>query len=535
MKKYFFTLIIICFLYSCNEDFLDVVPGNQLSDATFWKTKEDADMALVGCYKNWDAWSTYLWLDAASDNLFAQHYDFYEIAGSTWRSTSGVGWEFWFDGDMGDWTNGGSWFSYTKIRKYNNFLTNIEKADMDQTTKEIYKAEVRFLRAFDYFTKTQLWGDMPLVTELIPSNSILDRTPVAEVQKFIIDEMEAISQILPIQNNIQSGGHITAGAALALKARLELYTGKYDLAMIDAKKVIDMTCYELNPDYQGMFQPGNATTCKEAILTINYIDNYVNNTFILQMLLPASYGGYSGLGATKSLVDAYETTLGKTIDDPASGYDPEHPFENRDVRMDMTFLHPGMVWNDKIYNSLDRYLSDGTLNLDFHADVNACRTGMNILKYIKGIPISQVTSTYGTNIVVIRLAEMYLTYAEAAVETSQNLDIGLALLNQLRERGNLPPATELTQDLVRRERRVELALEGLRRWDIKRWDIGSTALNGPTYGSREGSVNMTTGEVTWADTYIKVADKTFNPAYKYLLPIPQKEMDISGMTQNDGY
>jgi hypothetical protein len=130
---------------------------------------------------------------------------------------------------------------------------------------------------------------------------------------------------------------------------------------------------------------------------------------------------------------------------------------------------------------------------------------------------------------------MYLTYAEAAVETGQNEDIGLQLINKLRQRGNLPPATALTRDLVRRERRVELALEGLRLWDIKRWDIGSTVLNGPTYGSRDGSVNMTTGEVTWSDTYIKVDDKTFNPLKKYFLPIPQSMIDASGMTQNSGY
>lgn len=533
MKKYIYALIIICFVYSCNDNFFDVAPKDQLSDGIFWKTQDDAKQALVGCYSDWETWDNIIWGDAMSDNLYAQFYNFQMIAQGTWLPTSELSYERWFSSESTG--KGMLWSSYARIRKYNNFLSKIESVNMDQTTKETYKAEVRFLRAYDYFNKTQYYGDIPLVTKVLSIDSIPNtRTPVDEVQKFILDELDAISAKLPVANNITSGGHVTSGAAFALKARVELYTGKYEQAMIDAKKVIDMGCYGLNPDYRGMFLPGNASTCKEAILTVNYINNYITKNFILQMLLPQSYGGYSGLGATKSLVDAYECIDGETIGESLI-YDPGNPFKNRDARMDMTFLHPGMTWNGKIYNSLDRYLPDGSLNLDLHSDVNACRTGMNILKYIKGIPLSEIVSTYGTNIVIFRLAEMYLTYAEAAVETGKNKDIGLQLINQLRSRGNLPPATELTRDLVRRERRVELALEGLRYWDIKRWDIGATVLNGPTYGSRDGSVDMNTGQVTWKDSYIKVDDRSFKPERKYLLSLPQSVIDASGMKQNSGY
>lgn len=533
MKKYLFALLIICFFYSCDDNFLEVAPKDQLSDAIFWKTQDDATMALVGCYSDWETWDNILLGDAMSDNLYAQFYDFHLIAKGSWLPTSGLSYERWFSSESTG--KGMTWISYTRIRKYNKFLSKIESVNMDAATKERYKAEVRFLRAYDYFNKTQYYGDIPLVTNVLSIDSIPKiRTTVNEVHKFIIDELDAISTKLPTQNNIASGGHVTSGAALALKARIELYTGDFEHAMTDAKKVIDMGVYNLNPDYRGMFLPGNASTCKETILAINYINNYITSNFVLQILLPQSYGGYSGLGATKDLVDAYECSDGKTIKE-STLYDPENPFRNRDARMDLTFLHPGMSWNGKIYNSLDSYLPDGSSNLDFHSSVNACRTGMNILKYIKGIPISQVASTYGTNIIVIRLAEMFLTYAEAAVETGVNKETGLQLINQLRIRGGLPAATELTRELVRRERRVELALEGLRYWDIKRWNIGSTVLNGPTYGSRDGSVNMTNGKVTWIDSYILVDNKTFHPERNYFLPIPQSSIDASGMKQNPGY
>jgi hypothetical protein len=309
--------------------------------------------------------------------------------------------------------------------------------------------------------------------------------------------------------------------------------GNYIEAMADSKRVIDMN-YELYPDYRALFLPGNDDS-KESILTLNFINNFLYSEFILQMLLPPSYGGYSTMSVTKSLMDTYETTLGKTIDDPASGFDPENPFKNRDPRMDMTFLHPGMEWNGRIYNSLDRTLPNGEVNPDYYAVGDAARGGNNILKYIKGIPLREIQN-YGVQIILIRLAEMYLTYAEAAVETGQNLEQGLEYLNLVRERVGMPPQTELTREIVRRERRVELAIEGLRRFDIQRWDIGASVLNGPVYGSRLGTVDMTTPEtVTWEDEYIQMDERVFRPELNYLFPIPQSEIDVSGWPQNPGY
>lgn len=530
MKISIYSLLISCLIISCSDDFLDVTSSSELSDATFWQTKNDADMALVGCYNSWEGMTNIVYFDGASDNYYDQFYGYKDIAAGRFNPTSVV--RLWFDGRA----HSNEWITYSRIRKYNTFLEKIENIDMDPDIKEQYKAEVRFLRAYDYYFKAQLYGAVPLVTKVLEINEESQpRSPVDQVEQFVKNELDEISDILPVQNNVDSGGHITAGAAIALKARMELYAGNYEQAMIEAKRVIDMPVYEINEDYRGKFLPGNYTTDKEAILSVNYANNYISTWFMLPILLPQSYGGFSALGATRSLVETYETTAGKPIQDPDSGYDPDRPFENRDARMEMTFLHPGQVWNGVVYNSLDRNLPDGSLNLDYNKDNNAARTGMNIIKYIDGtIPISDVPTSYGIGIVVIRLAEMYLTYAEAAVETGQNIDIALGYINELREIGNLPPATELTRELVRRERRVELAGEGLRYFDIKRWDIGSDALNGALYGSREGTVDEQ-GEVTWADTYLKVDERVFRPETNYLLPIPQNLVDNSGWEQNPGY
>src|SRR5690606_807042 len=146
--------------------------------------------------------------------------------------------------------NGGRVFSYAQIRKYNSFLENIEGVNINANLKEKLKAEVRFLRAYNYFLKVMFFGDMPLITQTILSSELPSRTPVAQIQAFIIDELEKIAPNLPVQNNIDAKGHITRGAALALKARLELYMGKYADAMASSKAVIDMNVYELYPDYE---------------------------------------------------------------------------------------------------------------------------------------------------------------------------------------------------------------------------------------------------------------------------------------------
>lgn len=522
MKKLIIFIIFIVSLASCSKDFLDVVPEDQLSDATFWKTQSDADLGLVGAYNNWEVYFSIIYLDASADNAYDQHFSWKKLANGTFLPTDNLNIVTQSD------------YSYWKIRKYNNFLTKVEGVNMDAQLKERYKAEVRFLRAYDYFIKTQFYGDVPLVTELVTADVIMQRTPVAEVQQFILDELQDISAVLPTQNNIESKGHVTKGAALALKARLELYMGRYQDAMNDAKAVIDMPNYELYPNYRELFLPSSDPSNKEAILTLNFANNNLQGIWMPQMLQPPSWGGFSSLSATRSLTDSYETTLGKTIDDPTSGYDPNNPFANRDLRLSTTFVHPGELYGGKIYNTLDRTIN-GVNNPDYHTDGNAPRTGANLLKYIIPVPISAMQSS-AKNIMVIRLAEMYLTYAEAAVELGQTgNNLAIQYINALRQRANLPPVSVLTRELVRRERRSELAMEGLRYWDIKRWDIGATALNGPVYGMRDGTVNMTTGEVTYFNNYILVDNMVFRPERNYLLPIPQSEIDVSGVPQNPGY
>lgn len=524
VAKIITSIVVLLFLMgSCKKGFLDVVPKDTLTDATFWKTEKDADLALTGAYRLWETHRNVMWLDLMTDNGFSQFpHDNVQVMGNGQLNASSFGINY---------------FDFTQIRKYNNFLEKIETVKMDENKKKRYKAEIRFLRAYDFFKKVEFYGDVPLVTTTIadPFEAKLARNPKGEVVAFILKELGEIAPILPVMNMKESKGHITRGSALALKARMELYEKMYKEAMEDAKTVMDMNVYELYPNYVQQFLVDNESNNKESILELIQIKDFYRNDIWLRML-PATEGGYSSITAVQSMVDTYEMANGKTIDDASSGYDPDKPFVNRDPRLAMTILHPGARFNGRYFNPLDPSSSD------YHQNPAGPRSGYNVLKYLKVVPSSLLFNS-DNNIIIIRLAEILLTYAEAAIEANLITNEVYDAIDKVRQRAGMPKVDKSVYDtqaklreLIRRERRVELSFEGLRHWDIKRWDIGQEVMNGPLYGSREGSVNTQTGLVTWGNKRIKLEDRVFYPERKYLLPIPQAELDANpNIIQNPGY
>jgi hypothetical protein len=526
--KYLLVILIGVLLSACGNDFLNVNPPNKLSNQTFWKTKKDADLALVGCYNGWEGAINVLFGDAISDNLYEHSTYGYRLIGNGSANATNL--------DIhGSWASpyAADWWEYNRIRKYNTFLANIDKVKMDPKMKKEYKAEVRFLRAYDYFNKVMYYGAVPLITKVTPPSYKPSRTSVDSVEDFVLSELESISKILPVENNIKSGGHVTAGAALALKARLELYLGKYKDAMKDAKAVIDEGVYKLYPNYRKLFLPESDPN-KEAILSINQVvDDYSNK--VAQYAAPGVVG-WTASTVSKSLVDTYEMTNGLPITNSNSGYDPDHPFKNRDPRLQETIAVPGSMWNGHVFVPLNKTFEDGSKNPNYHTIGNGARSGYGIKKYIPQNLTSEELNNYGKNFYVIRLAGVYLIYAEGAAKTQTHENLGLHYLNLVRKRAGMPPDNALTMKGVKYERRVELALEGLRYFDIKRWKIGKQTLDGEFLGSRHGKYSYKKGEMVWDSGYIKVEERHFHPNRNYLLPIPQSELDANpNMKQNPGY
>ena len=246
-------------------------------------------------------------------------------------------------------------------------------------------------------------------------------------------------------------------------------------------------------------------------------------------------GGWSSVNITQSLIDSYEMANGKTIDDPTSGYNVDLPFAGRDPRLLQTVIIPGAQYAGIIFNPMDPN------SLDYWPAYNY--TGYVGQKYIHyKSDFSDLYAT-GLNIPLIRYAEVLLTYAEAKIELNEIDNSVYEAIDKVRLRAGLPAvdqtkyATQVQlRELVRRERRVELALEGLRWYDIQRWKIGEQVMNGPVYGARISTIDAN-GNVTYTSTeHAKIEDRVFDPAKNYLWPVPQSQIDLGkGLAQNPGY
>ncbi|MCO4292700.1 RagB/SusD family nutrient uptake outer membrane protein [Solitalea sp. MAHUQ-68] len=508
---------------ACKEDFLDKAPLDELSDQTFWKSEKDAQMALNSCYRNglYGFWEV-LYLDAMADNAYSQF---------AWDGFQKLG-----NGTMdAGYVDQNNFFTFKDIRSCNEFLAGVEKIQFaDPAKKEAMKAEARFIRAMAYFYKVQFFGDVPLMTTpLSLQESNIPRTPKAEVVKFILDELGAIANALP--NKASSSGKVSKAAVLALKARVELSEGKFAEAAASSQQVISMGNYNLFPNYESMFWMANQGN-NEVIFDRQYMANAGDNTmWDMGAHLPNSEGGWSSIDPTQSLVDEYECTDGK-VKELSSLYNPQNPYVNRDPRMSATIIYPGADWRGSLFNSLDKNSADYYNNSD-----NASETGYNLRKYMDPAATGDDVWNWGTNAILIRYAEVLLTYAEAKIEQNQIDASVYNAIDAVRQRAGMPVVDRTVysnqdklRELIRRERRVEFAMEGFRWFDLKRWNqlekIGT-----PVYGVRDGVVNAD-GSVTLSGSNRLVEERIF-ATKNYLLPIPQAAIDISKgvLKQNKDY
>jgi starch-binding outer membrane protein, SusD/RagB family len=344
-----------------------------------------------------------------------------------------------------------------------------------------------------------------------------------------LSELAAIADDLPESYSGKEVGRITRGAAWALKARVELFNGKYADCIASCNNVLGK--YELYSNYAELFRIQNENN-REVILDVQHVEN--DYPLRLGIFPPQSAGGWWSVNPTQKLVDSYEMSNGKTIDDPASGYNPEDPYKNRDPRLMATIIVPGSMYLGSYFDPLN------PASRDYYAAYNY--TGYAVRKYITNLSDYADRWNTGLNIPVIRYAEVLLMLAEAKIELNQVDESVYDAINQVRKRAGMPEADrtvyagqEKMRELVRRERRVELAIEGLRFFDVQRWRIGSE-MNGPVYGSRLGTVDPATGKLTLTADRILSERRVFDESKNYLWPIPQREIDInSKITQNPGY
>jgi hypothetical protein len=537
IPKVLITLVLLGALNSgCNKGFFDKQPLDAASDATFWKTENDAQLALVGCYNTgsgWDRMESFwtcrgnLFLDLAAGNgsekeLFPDHVTDGTLTPSYWLIYN-------------YWAN-----SYKKIAVCNNFLDHAAGITMDETKKAVMVAEVRTLRAYEYFNLVLYYGDIPLIEKVLTldeANSV-SRTPKSEVWAFLETELKESTALLPQTRPDNENGRITAGAALGILGRLQMAEKKWAEAAATYKSIIDFKCYSIDPKYRELFQESHELS-KEIILSTQCLkDVYGNTQLIFQT--PEQWGGWHQFSLFNELVKEYECTDGKTID-VSPLYDKNNPYNNRDPRLDATiFIPERTVFRGSIYTT------NPTSGNNDKFGKYPVWSGYSLLKFMEDDPGVNVWSS-GTNFILMRYSEVLLGYLESKLESGAAIDQALLdqTVNLVRGRAavNMPPVTTTSTDelrkIVRRERRVELAFEGLRYYDILRWGIAAEELNHQFTGQK--LTNNPSGYTTYpvdADGYYIMGqqERAFKKGVNELWPIPQSERDVNkNLTQNPNY
>ncbi len=534
-SKYLFmgALVLTVPFVACQsaDTLLNVVSPTTVSDAIFWTQEADASLFVSGTYSVLPGWFDVIGGDGLTDNgaVNRQFDNRYVFTDGSADPQSGYSRGLWVQ-------------YYNGVARANILLANIDRipaGKIDAGRKARYVAEAKFLRGVMYLQLVSLFGDipMPLVPVTDAEARVLTNTPSAKVYDQIIADFDAATAVLPASYTGADAGRATKWAAIAFKARAALYAGRFQVAADAAKQVIDGGAFSLHPDYAQLFTYAGENN-KEVIFARRYAktaEAIGQNTNVFGEYGPPTNSAAGRVVPIRSLVDAYQMKDGKSI--AASPlYNPApYPnaggtmFDNRDPRMAATILYPGAAWDGGTFDSRPVGLSSRPEAINL-GNENVSVTGFNIRKYID-LTDKADRANGGLDLMLMRYADVLLMYAEAKVALGQPDAPALAAINLVRVRAGMPALTAVTEADVRYERRAELAFEGLRIFDIRRWKIAAavmpaSAVTGIDYINASGT-RITAAQPASARAF---------PARAYLWPIPQSERDLNpSLTQNPGY
>lgn len=541
--RLFIVVVAMAVLGSCKK--LDLVPTNDFTDLNFYTTTINVNNALNNIYSGMYNSDLYFYNDAMSDNAYTSQGGSFGnvdvIAAGTYTPS--------LPKFINDWS-----FYYSGIKACNLFLEGIQgNHTLGDSLANRMKAEVRFIRAWHHFNLMKWWGDVPLLDKDVTADQakVIARTPRATVLNFITSELEAVAAILPSKDQYAAAdnGRITNGAALALEARVLLYEGNrmQDVANICQKLMSNPSKYgqySLAASYGGLFSdPVVNKTNPESMLSLQYVSGTAGRTWGDDWdFAPISAGGRTNnLAPTQELVNDYIMANGKPITDPTSGYDPNNPYVNRDPRLTATIVYDQYKWLNPDGTTQTIYIKPGSdpnrsaLNEYSIGNQTTSSSGYYWRKYFDPNHLPNLVS--GLNLHLIRWAEVLLDYAEAKNSLGQ-MDAATwnSTIMLLRQRAgftdpnalNYPGNTGM-DSIIMRERRAELAMEGIRTEDIRRWKLSQVVLNGYAHGAKFGDPTVDNG-------FIRVQKRQFDPSKNYLWPVPLNEVDKDvNLSQNPGY
>ena len=497
MKKTILTMGLAAALCgtSCS-DVIDLNPGDRFSPATVWSSTTTVDSYVLGLYSIFSSSCEFYGTgspnltDAYSDILKSGSWDQYNhsynrslFQESAFNSTSAGAFECWST-------------HYERIRRENEFLRDAPKyrEKFGEKWMDTRIAEVRFCRAYAYYLLCRVYGGVILRTEVDgPEQNDKARSTEADCWDFIIEELKDLAPQLPQGNKTENGdnwddanyGRATQQAAYGLLSRVALFAERWDVAAQAARDVekcggaLDLTGYAnvFNGDLKSNKEILFGVDFEQDVITHRY-DAYVRPSGDAKALGTSAL--YSVFFPTSELADSYEMADGTPFSWETHGSDP---YTGREPRFYATILYNGASWMGR---TIESYVggADGFKEYENSKSANTTVTGYYLRKYLKDGDKSWITAYSAQTCILIRYAEVLLNKAEALAELSwdQNSVEALQALNDVRGRVGLPSrqtaSKEEFMEFVRHERMVELAGEGFRYWDLRRWRLAEEGING---------------------------------------------------------
>lgn len=521
----------IIFNTSCS---LDRNPLDQFAENEFWTNEENALIALTGIYRGntifnseeyspSDFWSYsgIMFLEFASDNAYdrrGNNSGFFQMVNGNLTANNRFTNSYW--------TN-----AYAKIARCNRFLDGVSKISASEEIITRFKSEARFIRAVQYFYLSQFFHDVPLVTKVLSkeeANTVKKNTK-EEIVSFIKQEFKEAAEGLPRWKELKSSeiGRASKQAALAFLGRTCLAEKQYKEAASAYEEIIKMGDNSLEPNYNEVFYPAKKGS-PEIIIGAQYLTDLAG-CGLPQHAYPVKDQGWCIINPLGSLFEAYQFTDGTDFSYNSPLYDKNNLGKNRDPRLDFTIYYSGATFKGTIYNS-----HPDSESVDATQSGQTTQTGFMMRKYFDE-NYNGSLKTYGVNIPIIRYAEVLLSYLEAKIEAGESITQELLdnTINLVRNRPSvqMPKITETSTEklrtILRNERRVELAMEGIRYWDLLRWGIAHEVLQGKIYGAPFPGRTKVDGDNN-ADPFGRWYVNKWNfRKQDYIWPIPQSEQDIN--------
>lgn len=531
MKNYIYILVLSFLLVGC-EDYLDKTDPTATKFDEFYNDEGDLQRVVYSSYRdvfthNSDRRILFYMQDGKSDNAYSRtEGDHHQKIANGSFNTNTRAFEYYYTLHM------------KHLGRLNVFIANADLPYVeDESVRDEYTYVLKALRYWHYFYLTNRWGDVPFTLEPVDLDEARKKAvPKEEILDILFSGFSEIADGLNEEEYTTDKYMFNKWSFKGLVMRYALYNEKYELAASLAKEIMDSGNYQLYPEYGALFQYGADSNNNEFVMHED-MESHSGGTYSFRDIGPhfRTGNGESYIVPTKALVDSYWTLQGDKIGESSLHSKEEYelnPDLNRDPRYSASIMGQG----DEFYGeTIDIYNPNSPM---YYENERASASGYWFKKFVD--EADAFKSSGNMDYPLMRYAEVLLTYAEAKIMLNSVDNLAKQNINEIRARAGLDMSEadvtlakystyghEDWVELIRNERRIELAAEGLRYDDIIRWRIAEEVLNKPALGD--------TRKINGQLESIKIEDRSFQQR-NYLWPFHESSLRVNpGLEQNPGY